>query len=426
MHYVLSDLLYRTPWLHCSLAPEIMAWMSRNEIGNADVLADCIYIVLSGDADGRTMAELAQSKILNSAITDQWAVWYALWADLDADRAIPAVEAWLSRFPVEEASVHAQAFITRLMGTRRSYSVWPGHGSFRGARHLRALYVLMSQHIQTKDDIDRANTGVYSPGLRDYAQQGRDALLNQLAEIPGKETYVALTQLAKHHPDVKYRPWMEKLVRQRAEKDADLEYWSARQVREYELNHMSTPATHRQLFDLAVDRLIDLKEELEHGNASPYKTWRRANGENEMRNLVADWLGRASSGYYTCAQENELPNRQRPDIWVQSEHVASPVPIELKLLDQDWSGPALCERLRNQLAGDYLREVAAGCGIMLLIWRGRSNKARWMIGGHAVARQELAEALNAYWHTVADDFPGVVSIKVLLIDLTVRDFKSAT
>src|SRR5690606_2094997 len=127
-----------------------------------------------------------------------------------------------------------------------------------------------------------------------------------------------------------------------------------------------------------------------------------------------------------CAQENELPNRQRPDIWVQSEHVASPVPIELKLLDQDWSGPALCERLRNQLAGDYLREVAAGCGIMLLIWRGRSNKARWMIGGHAAARQELADALNAYWHTVAVVFPGVVSIKVLLIDLTVRDFKSAT
>lgn len=187
---------------------------------------------------------------------------------------------------------------------------------------------------------------------------------------------------------------------------------------------MTTPTTHRQLFDLTVDRLIDLKAWIEHGNDSPYKTWQRASDETEMRNLVAGWLKSQSFGRYSCAQENELPNRQRPDIWTQNAVVGSPVPIELKLLDKGWSGPKLCERLRNQLVGDYLREETAGCGVMLLIWQGKSNQTRWRIGDRQIALTNLEEALESYWFTIANNFPGVVAIKVILIDLTVRDAKS--
>lgn len=61
---------------------------------------------------------------------------------------------------------------------------------------------------------------------------------------------------------------------------------------------------------------------------------------------------------------------QRMDIWLQNTTVRSPVPIELKLLTKSWSGPVLCARLRNQLAGDYLREESARCGVMLLVWQG--------------------------------------------------------
>ncbi|WP_429102358.1 hypothetical protein [Aeromonas rivipollensis] len=164
---------------------------------------------------------------------------------------------------------------------------------------------------------------MYSPELRDDAQDCRDALFNQLSKIPGKETYIALTELAREHPDANYRPWMQKLAYERAEEDADLEPWSPQQVREYDQYQVRTPVTHRQLFDLTVDRLIDLKNWVERGNDSPYKTWQRADGETEMRNLVAGWLNHQSLGCYTCAQENEFPNRQRPDIWIQNARVSS-------------------------------------------------------------------------------------------------------
>jgi len=424
MHYILHDLVYYAPWVHQHLISPISTWLGENEIRNPSVLSHCIHILQSADVDGNTVLKLAKSKIAHPAPKNQLAIWYALWVDREPESGIFAVEEWLSSLKKEEVSIEAQLFITELMGTERSLNSRPYSGNFRNVKDLKSLYVLMHRYIPAICDIKRAGTGVYSPGLRDNAQDGRNALFNLLSEIPGKETYVALKQLEMDHPEVEYRTWMGKLAYKRAEQDADIESWSIQQIRDYDQSQIRTPITHRQLFELSVSRLNDLKSWIEQGNDSPYKTWQRVEGETEMRNLVAGWLNGQSLGRYTCAQENELPNRQRPDIWVQNPHVSSPVPIELKLLDKGWSGPTLCERLRNQLAGDYLREETAGCGVMLLIWQGKSKSLRWQIEDRLVTLSELKDALKSYWDSVADSVSGVVALEVILIDLTVRDKKS--
>ncbi|MCO7261137.1 NACHT domain-containing protein [Dickeya zeae] len=423
MNYILHDLAYHAAWMHKNLAPPIITYIEQYEIYNADVLRYCIYILRSGNSGSEVLSNLAQSKIENNVVKGQLSVWFALWVDLNAEEAIRVFEKWLLSLPVEEASKEAQLFITKLMGARYLLNTRSGHGDFLNVRHLKALYILMHQYIRSQDDIERVNGGVYSPELRDDAQDGRNALFNKLSAIPGKETYVALIELSREHPNVKYRSWMGRLAYKRAEEDADLEPWSVQQVRDYGKHQVRTPRTHRQLFDLTVERLIDLKVWIECGSDSPYKTWQKVDGETEMRNLVAGWLNNKSIGNYTCAQENELPNRQRPDILIQHACIPSPVPIELKLLD-NWTGPELCERLRNQLAGDYLREETAGCGVMLLIWKGKTNQLHWQIGDLRVSLPNLDDALKSYWNSIASDFPGVVAIDVILIDLTVREQKS--
>ena len=425
MHYILHDLVYYAPWMHPFLVSPIVAWLEQNGILNRDVLRYCLRILISGDVPKATLLRLVKAKILLPMERKNLAAWYALWIDLDSEEGVPAVEEWLSSLPFEEASEEAQLLVTRLMGTRRSRDTGINYGGFSNVKSLKALYVLMHQYIQTQDDIERAGKGVYSPGLRDDAQDGRDALFSQLSNIPGKKTYIALTELAREHPSEKYRPWMRTLAYRRAEQDADLEPWSAQRVLECDHGRISTPATHRQLFELTISRLLDLKAWIERGNDSPYKTWQRADGETEMRNLIAGWLNGQSLGRYSCAQENELANSQRPDIWVQSLRVDSPVPIELKVLDKGWSGPELCERLRNQLAGDYLREDAADCGVFLLVWQGQSRKRSWSIGGQQIALSNLCQSLGEHWETISESFPGVQAIEVILIDLTVRDVKSA-
>jgi hypothetical protein len=425
-YYILHHLVYHAPWLHKPLVEPILKWMEGTDVLNQNVLRYCIQIVAGGDADTEILATLAQFKITLDASPEQLAAWYALWIDVDAENAIPRLEEWLSSLQPDVASRAAQFFITELMGGRRTDKIRKCYGNYRNTENLKSLYILMHRYIQAKDDIERAGKGADSPGLRDDAQDARDALFKLLSEIPGKATYVALSELARIHPELNYRPWMGRRAYQRAEEDADLESWSAQQVREFDQHQVRTPTIHRQLFDLTIDRLVDLKNWLESGNDSPYKTWQRVDGETEMRNLVAGWLNHRSFGRYCCAQENELANSQRPDIWTQCAGVASPVPIELKLLDRDWSGPVLCERLRNQLAGDYLREETAGCGVMLLIWQGISTRSHWEIEGRRVELLELKDALKGYWNTIADNFPGVAAIEVILIDLSVRGEKSAT
>lgn len=201
--------------------------------------------------------------------------------------------------------------------------------------------------------------------------------------------------------------------------DWDLEPWSAEQVSTFDKSQTITPTTHRQLFDLTVYRLHDLKNWLEYGNDSPWKTWQRVDGETEMRILIAGWLNQKCRDQYTTAQEPELANSQRMDIWLHNTNVHSPVPIELKLLSKDWSGPKLCERLCNQLTGDYLREESAGCGVMLLVWQGRKPEKRWTINGRRVGLSELATALKLYWKDIAGEFPSVEAIDVVVIDLTI-------
>ncbi|MDX6915013.1 hypothetical protein R9X49_07810 [Pectobacterium carotovorum] len=423
IHYILHDLVYYAPWLHKCLVPSILNWMKQYDIQNPDALRYCIHILMSDNTHCDAVSDLAQLKIASNLTNEQLATWYAVWVDLDASKAIADFEKWLISLPSKEASKAAQLFITKLMGSRYSCNMGASHGDSLSVMHLKVLYVLMHTYIRVQDDIERVSGVAYSPGLRDDAQDGRNALFNKLSSIPGKETYVALIELSREHPVVKSRSWMERLAYKRAEEDTDLEPWSAQQVRDFSQYQMRTPTTHRQLFDLTVDRLIDLKAWIENGNDSPYKTWQRVEGETEMRNLVAGWLSNHSSGRYTCAQENELPNSQRPDIWTQHVLIPSPVPIELKLLD-NWTGPQLCERLRNQLAGDYLREHTAGCGVMLLVWKGQSNKEHWQIGEQRIMLSGLKDALKSYWDSVASNFPSVVAIDVILIDLTVRDAKS--
>ena len=143
-----------------------------------------------------------------------------------------------------------------------------------------------------------------------------------------------------------------------------------------------------------------------------------------MRNLITGWLNQNWHNSYTTAQEPELANSQRVDIWLQNPSVGSPIPVELKLLDKGWTGPKLCERLQNQLVGDYLRESSEGRGLMLLVWQGSKPERRWRINGALVGVSGLRDALKEHWLSISNSFPRVADIEIVVIDLTLRATRS--
>lgn len=272
--------------------------------------------------------------------------------------------------------------------------------------------------LRFSEDIDRANKGVYSPDLRDNAQDARERLVGILCEIPGRDAYLALKVISESHPEPEMRPWFTLRARSKAEADSERSSWSAEQVSQFGKEYERTPTNHRELFDLAVLRLLDFKHELEYGDASTASLLIAADKETVLRNFIGVWCSKSSLSRYVVPQEEELPDAKRPDIRWHGIGFKGPVPTELKIAD-NWTGPQLFERLEGQLAGDYLRDDASSRGIYLLVYRGMQK--HWQLpSGEMATFDELVSALQAHWMSVATAHVGVEEIKVIGIDLTKR------
>jgi hypothetical protein len=291
--------------------------------------------------------------------------------------------------------------------------------AYRQVAHMKALLLLMHQHIRREDDIDRVGKGVYSPGLRDDAQDARDVLLSFIVETPGKEAFLALVDISADHPDKETRPWAAYRAKAKAAQDADFKAWTPEQVRDFNDRLERTPANHHELWDLAVDRLVDLKNDLEGGDASLAPILSKATLETEVRNFIGGWCRDRASARYAIPQEEEMADAKKPDLRFHGMGFDGPVPAELKLAD-NWTGPQLFERLENQLCGDYLRDVRSTRGIFVLVHNGIKGAWEHPSGGRMESFDKLVEGLQAHWEILSTKMANVADICVIGIDLAKR------
>jgi hypothetical protein len=350
---------------------------------------------------------------------DQLAHWYAAWVGVAPEQAIPCFEKLLSSWKDDQVRLKfAMQFITLLLGGRRGESS-NVREAYRTAAHLKSLYLLMHRYIRQRDDIERAGKGVYSPGLRDNAQDARNHLFKLLTEIPGKEAYLALMEISRAHPERSSRPWFEHHAKVKAEQDSELGAWSIEQFCEFNELLERTPSNHRQLFDLACSRLEDLRDDLENGDSSLASILKMVRLETEVRKFIGGWLRDKSGGRYSIPQEEELADATRPDIRFHGAGFDCPIPVELKLAD-NWTGPHLFERLETQLCGQYLRDVRSSRGIFALVYRG--EKREWTLpkSGARVDFGGLINALRKHWLKISARISNAEEVAVVGINLTKR------
>lgn len=227
-HHIVHDLLYHAPWLHADVAPLILDWLRVNDMRNADNLRYCLNILSSSGTSPDELGDLAKAKLAAGVDAEQRPRWCALWVDNAPEEAIPALAAELEDLGEIDGSGFAQLFVVSLLGDR--HGTGNRTGAFKTAVHLKDLYVLMHRYIKASDDLNRANGGVYSPTLKDDAQDARNNLFNLLSSEPGANTYAAIKALEQDHPEPSYRQWMAKRARERAIADADEPMWDAGQV----------------------------------------------------------------------------------------------------------------------------------------------------------------------------------------------------
>lgn len=415
--YIIADLSRVGDWLWDTIAPDVIELLRTKPPCSARRLEQLLDIVQASKLPDSEIATLAAEKMMAVGNPMHLSLWAATWTGVDPSPAIDALEVHLAGIgDVAERTEFTMDYVTHLLGGRHMAS--RVRAGFRSPDVLRRLYILVHEHVRSREDIDRANGGVYSPGLRDNAQEARERLVSLLGEIPGRDAYLALKMISEAHPEPSLRPWFALQARTKAEADSERPVWSAEQVSQFDKEFERTPANHRELFDLAVLRLLDLKAELEDGDASTASVLINAEWETEVRNYIGAWCSSSALGRYVIPQEEELPDAKRPDLRWHSLAFKGPVPTELKIADK-WTGPELFERLEGQLAGDYLRDIGSSRGIYLLVYRGLQK--HWQLpSGELVVFDDLVSALQSHWATVATAHPSVEEIQVIGIDLTKR------
>ncbi|SEK03824.1 hypothetical protein MAA5396_04319 [Marinovum algicola] len=423
-HYVMNDLAWDAPWYGERLAPHLLEHLrTRNPVFVQPLGIALGAILRCEDIPDGDVASLCLGKIDASTTPDTHIhLWYAAWVSVDPAPAIERLSEALAALEREEATELAIGFINALNGSRRDQGIGVRKNHV-AAQHLSDLHKLMHEHIRPDEDIERAGGGVYSPNSRDDAQDARGHIYEALRDIPGKETFDALMEIAQAAPTEQARAWRTGQAIMRAKADADTP-WSVNRVNEFASQLECTPTNPRELFDIAVSRLLDLKYEYEDGDFSPAEVIIETNEETKLRNYLAGELQRRSQGRYSISQEDEMPNKQRTDIRFMRAGIQGMVPVELKIADNKWSGPRLFEKLRDQLCGDYLRDEGNKNGVFLLVSRGKQQ--HWQTPtGERLDYEELVKALQKYGlellSTDSDFKPAAIeNIQVVGIDLTKR------
>ncbi|MEQ4339017.1 hypothetical protein ABNM62_11155 [Pseudomonas syringae] len=407
-------------WMRTLVAVPLVARMQK-PIKTLEALQRALGVVQSSSVDDQTLAGLASKRAVEEPNLEMATSWYAVWIGAEPGIAIPALTAHIGSLSSdEEKAKFAMRCLTSIVG---NHTISRSRQNYKTVAHAKSLYLLTHTHVRLEDDIDRAGKGVYSPGLRDDAQSARDGLLAFIRETPGKEAFLALEEIAQAHPAERLRPWSAYFAKQKAAADSQTPPWQPAKVIDFHESLEGTPSTHRELWNLAIDRLLDLKHDLEDGDSSYAELLLLTNQETSIRKFIGNWLSARAAGRYVIPQEEQLADDKRPDYRFENSQIYAPVPVELKL-SQNWSGTEHFERLENQLCGDYLRDVSSSCGIFLLLNHG--GQVTWETPNKGPQRFEgLVTALQKYWLTIASKFPNVEDIKVIGIDLTKRGGRAA-
>lgn len=416
--YVLYDVSWYGEWIWDQIAPALLPQLRAKRV-NTRKLGYLLAIINRSSVDDKTIAAIVSRRANATHNLTFSPIWFAAWVGVDPATAIPVLAARFAGMsnPDEQTKL-AIAFIVALVGGRSQQG--RARQGFRTVEHVKSLYLLMARYIRHEEDIDRAGQGVYSPGLRDDAQDARNALIAFIRETPGKEAFVALLDMGRAHPDEGSRPWMRYHAKAKATADADVDAWKPSQVQEFGKSLVTTPANHRELWYHAVDKLEALKYDLENGDSSIATILAAVDQETEFRKFIGGWCRDRAAGRYVIPQEEELADAKRPDLRFFGVGFDAPVPAELKVADKS-SGHRLCERLENQLCGDYLRDVRSSRGIFVLVYLG--DKHCWHLphGRRANTFEKLLDELRRHWALTSNDYPGVEDIRVIGIDLQRRD-----
>ena len=417
--HTLSALRYGNKELNVRYKSIIFNLLAEQEPANDFVLDHSLSLILVGQLDAAfktKIAKLARKRFKSATEKKRKYTWLIVLLCVDGIKGCQLLKAWIKGLSSvkekNETMVNFCAALTDHGDSRFGLAI----RDYEKIEVLSKLVPLIYKFIKVEDDA--RHTGVYTPGVRDHAQQTRSHLLNVIFDTAGRESYDVLMNLSKTVSYSFSKDRMDYLAKERAALDAEFDPWIGSAVAEFSLSPTKIPRSEADLYELALVRLDDLKLDIEDGDESEVGLLQKLSRETEVRTIFANRLRKSSRSLYTIGSEEELADATKTDIRFNAPQVFAPVPVELKIADK-WTFRELRERLENQLIGQYMR--VSRYGIFLLVHNGKENRHwRDTHTDKLVTFTELVEALKQNLDDLIKKHPNVAGLEIVGIDFTIR------
>lgn len=366
-HGMLDRLEYADPAFARLMAPDLLSYLETHPSISAEMLEKAISVIIRAlphVPDG--LAAFVAERV-DSASDPVIAAYYLfLLFGILGDPAVDALERkMLPLGPADQASLCC-TLLPRLFGGRFHRSIEVPVAL--SVQRLEQLLVLAFEGVRPDEDINRPSGKVYSPELRDEAQDARNSIFNRLLQTPGEATHAALLRLATISSFHIEPEWLHVHAYRRAEGDACLPAWMASDLLVFERKFDRPPTTTADLQFIAQRRLEGIQHDLINHKFAQGDTVQSLVDENAVQRWVATALEARQEEAYTVHREIHYVEEKEPDIVLASRHSGVELPIEIKVAD-GLSVAQMEAALATQLCGQYLRHDTTRHGILLLVYQ---------------------------------------------------------
>ncbi|BBA45237.1 TPA: hypothetical protein ACK3Q6_006452 [Burkholderia cepacia] len=338
---------------------------SRDDLGPAQ-LRPLLSIALRGlNAEMLPRAYALSIERFGAVVDSSTAAQYLGFAcAIDAPGATQALVDKLATLDEDGKTALVEPVLPQIFGSR--FSLTPGRAVELDMPTLLRLVILAYRTVRMEEDNDRVNGGVYSPNLRDNAEEARSGAFKRLVETPGRPTYDALRQLETEPGFPVRKARLEMLERDRAALDSEMSAWAGGDALLFERRWERVPATGRELQMLALQRLEDLQHDLLHADFAQGSTLSALPDEAAVQAWLADRMRLTQGWSYSVEREPETVDAKKPDIVLTARATAAKVPVEIKVAET-WTLTQLEAALETQLCGQYLRARDCREGLLVLV-----------------------------------------------------------
>jgi hypothetical protein len=332
----------------------------------------------------------------------------------DSERGMAALDFALDALGEEEQALLVQAVLPTVFGGHLFNLVVPPV-SLSVAGLQRMIHLAFAK-VHPSSDNDHGDGEAYSPDERDDAEDARNALFRRLVDTPGLATFKALMRLKNAGELPISSEVLERYAHQRAGIDSESAPWRTADVRAFEADFESVPATSDDLQRVGISRLDDIEQHLLNGDFNQGLTVARLPKEVDVQNWFANELRTRQGRSYSLEREPHVAEEKEPDIRLQSCIADARSPIEIKVAES-WSLAELETALTVQLRERYLRDGNNRFGILLLLHQ-KSKRRGWHGPNGFMTFEEVVEHLRGIAGRMAAADASAPQMAIVAIDLS--------